>query len=550
MTMNAEHARNEDPLIGTLLGGRYRIERRLGEGGAGIVYEGLHEELGRTVAVKVLGAAWASDPAAVERFEREARAASNIGHRHIIDVYDLGRLEDGRPYLVMERLRGEPLDAVLVREGRLPPERVVRIVAEAASALDAVHRKGIVHRDIKPENLFLAQDDSGGAPETKLLDFGLSAMSTPGASRLTRQGVVYGTPQYMAPEATGGDLPDHRADVYSLGVVAFELLAGAVPFDSPNPMNILAAKHVEDAPSLGEITGEVHPPAVEDVFARVLSRNPDLRYQTAGEFARALADACHGVTDDALTHPVSGMPAAPTRDAVRTMLTVEPLPTRKASVLVAAGLLALLAVGGGVGLWIAAGGDGAAEAGPTAGAVAETGSAPETESEPETRAAAETEAESEAEAEAGAESEGEAESATATAAADERPARRARRPRERGGSSPAATALAEPRTEPEPEPQAEEPPPALAEMDRARADELHARGTRAMLQGRLPEAIRLYRDATLAYPRHAAAWRGLGLANERLGRGPEAARAYRRYLALAPNAPDAAEVRRRLEGLD
>ncbi|MFW6085821.1 MAG: serine/threonine-protein kinase, partial [Myxococcota bacterium] len=296
----------EDPLLGALLDGRFRILGIIGEGGMGKVYEALHEGLGRPVAIKVLGAAWASDEHAIQRFQREARTASNIGHRSIVDVSDLGRLQDGRPYLVMERLQGQSFADLLDEFARLPAHRAAHLVAEVASALDAVHARGIVHRDIKPENLVVLEND-GTSPElVKLLDFGLAAFAMPGAeaARLTRHGQMHGTPHYMAPESAEEALPGYRADVYSLAVVAYELLTGFVPFDSKNPLQILTRKMHEEPPSMLDRSGVDFGDEMERVMAKALARLPEDRYGSAGEFARDLLQAVEALPPQMLV--VSG----------------------------------------------------------------------------------------------------------------------------------------------------------------------------------------------------------------------------------------------------
>ncbi|MDD9934944.1 MAG: serine/threonine-protein kinase, partial [Myxococcales bacterium] len=281
-----------DPLIGALVGGRYRIRDVIGQGGMGIVYEAVHEELDRPAALKVLGPAWAADERAIARFQQEARAASNLGHPNIVTIYDFGRLDDGRPYLAMERLRGESLADALDREGSMPARRVAALVQQIARALEAVHAEGLVHRDIKPENIFLARR-SGAEECVQLLDFGLAAFShVPGAGRLTYDGEIQGTPIYMAPEtATGERQADRQADLYSLAVVSFEMLSGKVPFDHDNPMQVLHRKCQQNAPSMTALSGCPHPQGLERVLKRALSRDPERRHQSVREFADALCSA-------------------------------------------------------------------------------------------------------------------------------------------------------------------------------------------------------------------------------------------------------------------
>src|SRR5688572_2211109 len=193
-----EPAQERDTLIDTRIEGRYTVHRELGRGGMGVVYEGVHDELGRQVAIKVLNTAWASDPTAVARFLREARVASSFSHGNIVDVQDLGRLPDGRPFLIMPKIVGTDLTALLAKSGPQPAKRVAELLTGVAAALDLIHAKGFVHRDIKPENLmYVVRED--GSETVMLLDFGIAAAVMSNEPRLTGQGAIFGTPQFMPP---------------------------------------------------------------------------------------------------------------------------------------------------------------------------------------------------------------------------------------------------------------------------------------------------------------------------------------------------------------
>lgn len=214
-------------LIGRTLSGRYEIREVLGQGGMGTVYEGTHVGLGRPVAIKVLSPSQTRKRVAVKRFQQEARAAGAIGHPNICEIYDLGQLDDGRPYLVMERLVGRTFAERILRERGLPYDDVLSITAQVLSGLVAAHDKGIVHRDIKPENVFLAER-IGAPPIVKILDFGVSkilASESEGGDEqlsLTRTGMVMGTPYYMSPEQARGERNlDGRVDVYACGVMMY-----------------------------------------------------------------------------------------------------------------------------------------------------------------------------------------------------------------------------------------------------------------------------------------------------------------------------------------
>jgi eukaryotic-like serine/threonine-protein kinase len=563
----------QDPLLGALIDGRFRVMATIGEGGMGKVYEALHEGLGRVVAIKVLGAAWASDEASILRFQREARTASNIGHRAIVDVSDLGRLDDGRPYLVMERLRGASLADLLDEHGRLPPDRVAHLITEVASALDEVHARGIVHRDIKPDNVMVVPGEQGGPEQVKLLDFGLAAFALPSAenARLTRIGQINGTPHYMAPESGEEAMPDYRADVYSMAVVAYELLTGFVPFDSKNPMQILTRKMHEDPPSMQYLSGLEFSEHVEQVMARGLARLPDERPGSAGEFACDLAEAIRSLPYDKLI--ISGIQPRVTdfrgsdfetqeQSRPLPLLSSKPpppldtapaFPSRSRKVMrVARGGVVLLAGVGGL-VYMTSGEEAAivpASTNMASAAAAESGASGDDGSLAVSApalpwfevAAVDTahDGESASEQSEALEGRGRAEAAKRAPGVDTttaRPQRRARRRPE--PASPSAPIRAEPK----------EAPPSLASSDRERSQQLSREGTSALVQGRLPEAISIFRGATMAHTGNAVAWRGLGLANERLGRHPEAIQSYQRYLRLAPGARDADSVRQRVNNL-
>ena len=290
--MSTANCAADDALIGSRIDGRYTLHSVLGQGGMGVVYEGVHDELGRAVAIKVLNAAWATDRTAVERFLREARTASSFSHSNIVDVSDLGRLTDGRPYLVMPKISGTDLATLLAENGPQPAKRVAALLAGVASALDLVHAKGFVHRDIKPENLmYVVRED--GSETVMLLDFGIAAAVMSSGPRLTRQGAIFGTPHYLPPEVCTGERCDARGDVYSLAAVAFELITGSLPFGAEDIMQLMAQKVSFDAPTLADVTGAAFPPELEQVVATGLARDPRFRYPSASAFVSALRAATH-----------------------------------------------------------------------------------------------------------------------------------------------------------------------------------------------------------------------------------------------------------------
>ncbi len=280
-------------LIGKVIADKYQIRAVLGSGGMGTVFEAQHVSIGRIVAIKILNPE-ANNPVAVKRFQQEAWAAGSIGHPNLCEVFDLGALPDGSPYLVMERLVGETLSERLDRERRLPIADGIAIVHSMLVGLDAVHKRGIVHRDIKPENVFLAAR-AGFPTVTKLLDFGVSKIM-PGASTddwddksaLTKTGVVMGTPYYVSPEQARAlrDL-DARTDVYSCGVVLYEALTGELPFEAPH-FNALLLRIVRGNPAPPSKLRPEIPPALETVILTAMALDRNGRYPTARDMARAL----------------------------------------------------------------------------------------------------------------------------------------------------------------------------------------------------------------------------------------------------------------------
>lgn len=281
-------------LIGKSIGGRYLVRSLLGEGGMGTVYEAEHIALGRSVAVKVLHSAQALKKEAIRRFEQEARAAGAIGHPNICGVTDLGALDDGSPYMVMERLVGETLADRVASERGLPFEDVIDILVQVLSGLVAAHEQRIVHRDIKPENVFLTAR-VGCPPLVKLLDFGVSKMmgDSPAGSRkedltLTRTGMVMGTPYYMAPEQARGERDvDARVDLYACGVIMYESLTGKRPFTAAN-YNALLMQILSGTPRSARDLRPALPVAYGAVIDKAMARKREDRYATAADFQRDL----------------------------------------------------------------------------------------------------------------------------------------------------------------------------------------------------------------------------------------------------------------------
>ncbi|MCB9599158.1 MAG: serine/threonine protein kinase [Sandaracinus sp.] len=276
---------SEDSSIGRVLGGRYRIVRRLGEGGMGSVYEAEHVQLGRRVAIKLLHEHHASSIDLRTRFEREARMLSQLRHPNVVTITDFG-VEDGKPFLAMDLLAGRDLASIL-KDGRVPAERAFGIVRQILRGVAHAHARGLVHRDLKPHNVIVEVLEDGSDHVT-VLDFGL-ARDLGGDATLTRSGIVVGTPAYMAPEQAGGGSADARADVYALGNVLFELLAGRRPFPFSEPHELVRAHLLTPAPSLRDTCHDLDVPAeLEALVERALSKEPRDRYPDAAAMLAAI----------------------------------------------------------------------------------------------------------------------------------------------------------------------------------------------------------------------------------------------------------------------
>jgi eukaryotic-like serine/threonine-protein kinase len=279
-----------DPLIGQLLGGRFRVTGIIGEGGMGIVYSG-EQQMGSTVrkvAIKTLHSHLSKDPSVLARFHREVGTVAELEHPNTIKVYDFGSTPDGTLYIAMEFVAGRPLSDVIRDEQRLNADRVVKIFRQVCGALDEAHGKGIIHRDLKPENVILT-NRAGETDFAKVLDFGIASRSESGDAqkeqKLTQQGMVLGTPPYMSPEQFTGKALDARSDVYSLGVMAYEMLTGRLPFDADTPWQ-WATQHMTAQPIPFDVAApstEI-PAGLRGAVMRALSKDRDQRHASAREF--------------------------------------------------------------------------------------------------------------------------------------------------------------------------------------------------------------------------------------------------------------------------
>jgi tRNA A-37 threonylcarbamoyl transferase component Bud32 len=275
-------------MVGELLG-NYRIVAKLGSGSMGVVFLAEHQRLARRVAIKLLAPELIRDQHALQRFFIEARATSLIRHPGIVEIFDCDVDASGRAYMVMEHLQGETLADQLRRVGRLHWSAACLITRQAADALGAVHDKGIVHRDLKPENLFLVRDQRDPATTVvKLLDFGVAKLLAVDANaRLTMRGMVVGTPEYMSPEQCGGSEIDHRADIYALGCILFEMLSGQTPFVS-NSVEELMTAHRHFPVWFGPATTPGIPAWLGDLLARMLAKEPGQRPATMHEVSKEI----------------------------------------------------------------------------------------------------------------------------------------------------------------------------------------------------------------------------------------------------------------------
>jgi eukaryotic-like serine/threonine-protein kinase len=295
-----------DPLVGTTIDGRYAVLEVLGEGGMGRVYKVRHATLERSFAMKVLRRDLARDEDLVGRFLLEAKATASVKHPNVVQITDFGRFPDGVPYFVMELLVGHTLGAIIKAGGPIPAGRAVRIVQKVAGALGAAHEAGIVHRDLKPDNVFLVGvGRDGERPESpergrslamlgdqadvRVVDFGAAKII--GSSRVTREGIVFGTPHYMSPEQASGQPVDHRADIYALGVIMYEMFTGRVPFEADTYMGVLTQHmFVQPVPPSQVSAAAKELGALEDITLVCLAKKPEERFGSMHDLATAIDD--------------------------------------------------------------------------------------------------------------------------------------------------------------------------------------------------------------------------------------------------------------------
>jgi eukaryotic-like serine/threonine-protein kinase len=282
---------DEAELIGSILAGRYLISEQLGVGGMGTVYRAQDVRLQRRAAIKVLHAGLTRDPEALARFSREASNASQISNSHVVQVYDVGEIEGGAPYLAMEFVPGSSLRKLLDREAPLTPSRAASLIGQIARGLDAAHRIGIVHRDLKPDNILMTEDEAG-EEVAKVADFGISKAIRDDSQHITRTGYVTGTYEFMSPEQVTGGATDQRSDVYALGLIAFLMLTGKLPFPGSTAEHSMLLRLTEPPRTLRNMRPETTwPEELQRVLDSALAREPGGRCGSAGQFARDLAAA-------------------------------------------------------------------------------------------------------------------------------------------------------------------------------------------------------------------------------------------------------------------
>jgi serine/threonine-protein kinase len=292
---------SQDPFVGKVIDGRYEIQARVGEGGMGVVYRSRQISIDRIIALKMLNSQMAADPTWVQRFYNEAKACSRLQHPNTIRMFDFGQTSDGRLFMTMEFLDGQSLRDAITKSP-LAPQRVVKILIQCCASLAEAHSIGIIHRDIKPDNVFLL--NMAGSPDfVKLLDFSVAKLLE-GDRMKTQAGVVFGTPQYMSPEQGRGLPLDARSDLYALGILAYEMLVGNVPFHDDNPMTVIQMHLQAQVPPMSDQI----PYSVQSIVRRALEKDAGRRYQSAGEMMQHCQQVFAEVSQGGMSIGAGGMP--------------------------------------------------------------------------------------------------------------------------------------------------------------------------------------------------------------------------------------------------
>jgi hypothetical protein len=278
-------------LVGSVVHEKFHVMKKLGEGGMGAVYLAEHVKMGRKMALKVMNPGMHQDADAIARFNREAKNASQINHPNVCAIYDFGETPEGLIYLAMEFIEGSSLSGLIEKNGALGAPRAASIIHQAADALQVAHDYGIVHRDLKPDNIMIAKARDG-SDLVKVVDFGIAKASSSDAQKVTKTGLVVGTPEYMSPEQLAGDKLDGRSDIYSLGLVAFNCLTGKLPFPSNSAQEAMIMRLTDEPKRLDEMRPDISwPEELQDVMTKALMRDAAERYQNAADFGRQLSKA-------------------------------------------------------------------------------------------------------------------------------------------------------------------------------------------------------------------------------------------------------------------
>ena len=348
-------------LVGQVVADRYHVVKKLGEGGMGQVYLAEHVKMGRRSAIKVMNPSMVHDPDAVARFNREASNASRITHPNVCAIYDFGETPEGLIYLAMEYIEGEPLTDLLEREGALKLPRAVHIFRQVADALQAAHDLGIVHRDLKPDNIMLTKG-KGGADVVKVVDFGIAKAvgGDESGQKVTKTGLVVGTPEFMSPEQLSGDKLDGRSDLYSLALVFYKMLTGELPFRADTVQETMIKRLTDEPAPLAVTRPDLSfPPGLQEVLDNALTRTPVDRYQTVAKFSQDVASVA-GVGSETAAVPATRAGASDKTQLLDTSATKAmaakggakaapaAAPARKRSLMpMVGGAVAVLALGGG-----------------------------------------------------------------------------------------------------------------------------------------------------------------------------------------------------------
>ena len=347
-------------LVGQVVADRYHVVKKLGEGGMGQVYLAEHVKMGRRSAIKVMNPSMVHDPDAIARFNREASNASRINHPNVCAIYDFGETPDGLIYLAMEFIEGEPLTDLLAQGGALPVPRAVSIFLQVADALQAAHDLGIVHRDLKPDNVMLTHR-KGGGDVVKVVDFGIAKAvgGDEAGQKVTKTGLVVGTPEFMSPEQLSGDTLDGRSDLYSLALVFYRMLSGKLPFEATTVQETMIKRLTDEPAKLADVRPDLMFPAgLQPVLDTALARTPTERYQsvakfaadvaavTGGRVATAAVPQTRGADPEGKTQLLDATAGPTTRISAKRPPAAVPPPKKRSLAPAMVGVVVLLAAGG------------------------------------------------------------------------------------------------------------------------------------------------------------------------------------------------------------